>query len=376
MKPTLNVLAIGGSHQLLHILPIVSRIAARGRIGVQVFASDAPACRELTQIAEASGNPVPVPQALPLPAWLERILPRRWTKGVRIVWHAHRLRSANALLSSERTSTLLRQMPGRCPLFLHIPHGAGDRAKGFERRLALFDHVLVAGPKDRERMIAEGVVEPQRCHVIGPIKVAALASAPPPPRLFANDRRTVLYQPHFDRTLGSFDLLLRRLIDWPGLLDRYNLIVAPHVRLAERLDAAQVRALEAQSRPDSLIIDMGSLRSVDMTYVRSADLYLGDVSSQVYEFIVTSRPCLFVNTTGAVWQDDPNYRMWHYGEVIAADADLLAAIDRAFARHGEFAAAQRAGAAAALGLDPEAGAFDGQAVLEAGAKLIERLILP
>jgi hypothetical protein len=373
--PSLNVLAIGGSHQLLHFLPVVSQLAANGRIEVRLFGSDAGACREIAELAEASGFPVPSPRPLPLPRWLELALPRRWLKGARIAWNARLLRSASALLSAERTSVLLKQLPGRCPPFLHIPHGAGDRAKGFERRLGLFDHILVAGPKDRERMIAEGVASASNCQVIGPIKVAALArGGAEKPRLFDNDRPVVLYQPHFDSRLGSFELLARRLIEWPGLLERYNLIVAPHIRLAERLDPAARRAFEGMARPGSLIVDFGSWRLVDMTYARAADLYLGDVSSQVYEFLVTPRPCLFVNTIGARWQDDPNYRMWQFGEVIAPEADLPAALERALAGHEQYRAAQQEGVAAALGLDP-AERFDPEGVLDRAAALIERIVL-
>jgi hypothetical protein len=373
--PSLNVLAIGGSHQLLHFLPVVSQLAARGRIEVRLFGSDVQSCREIAGLAEATGFPVPEPRPLPLPRWLELALPRRWIKGARVVWNARRLRRASALLSAERTSVLLKQLPGRCPPFLHIPHGAGDRAKGFERRLALFDHILVAGPKDRERMIAEGVATTERCQIIGPIKVAALArGGAAPPRLFDNDRPVVLYQPHFDRKLGSFDRLARRLIEWPGLLDHYNLIVAPHIRLAERLDQAERRAFEALARPGSLIVDFGSQRLIDMTYQRAADLYLGDVSSQVYEFLVTPRPCLFVNTTGVPWQDDPNYRMWQFGEVIEPEADLAAALARALAGHEQYRMAQRQGVAAALGLEaPER--FDPQAVLDSAAALVEGIVL-
>ena len=32
-----------------------------------------------------------------------------------------------------------------------------------------------------------------------------------------------------------------------------------------------------------------------MTYTKQADIYLGDVSSQVYEFMLKPRPCIFFN---------------------------------------------------------------------------------
>ena len=40
-----------------------------------------------------------------------------------------------------------------------------------------------------------------------------------------------------------------------------------------------------------------------MSYL-SADVYLGDVSSQVYEFIYKPRPCLFLNSNEIEWTND------------------------------------------------------------------------
>src|SRR5262249_27598207 len=78
-----------------------------------------------------------------------------------------------------------------------------------------------------------------------------------------------------------------------------------------------------------IIIDTGSRHSVDMTYTLAADIYLGDASSQVYEFLIEPRPCIFINSHRARWQDDPNYAFWRFGPVVdsinALDAALKAA---------------------------------------------------
>ena len=63
-----------------------------------------------------------------------------------------------------------------------------------------------------------------------------------------------------------------------------------------------------------ILIDTGSERSFDMTYTRAADIYLGDVSSQVYEFVYhRRRPCVFLNPNGLV-QSKMNF--WRFGPVI------------------------------------------------------------
>lgn len=74
----------------------------------------------------------------------------------------------------------------------------------------------------------------------------------------------------------------------------------------------------------------------------AADLYLGDVSSQVAEFLIRPRPCIFLNAHHAAWQNNKDYRFWTLGQVIDNPADLKKALPVAFARQNEFVAKQRA----------------------------------
>lgn len=82
-----------------------------------------------------------------------------------------------------------------------------------------------------------------------------------------------------------------------------------------------------------------------MTYTQRADLYLGDVSSQVYEFLRTPKPCLFLNASGADWREDPSYQHWLYGQVLDSVDHLGDAIDQAFATHNDYRQAQIEGIA-------------------------------
>jgi hypothetical protein len=76
-----------------------------------------------------------------------------------------------------------------------------------------------------------------------------------------------------------------------------------------------------------MLIDTGSPRSVDMTYTLAGDIYLGDVSSQIYEWIIRPRPAIFLNSHAANWAEDPNYAHWHLGPVL----DDLKALPKALA---------------------------------------------
>jgi CDP-glycerol glycerophosphotransferase (TagB/SpsB family) len=79
-----------------------------------------------------------------------------------------------------------------------------------------------------------------------------------------------------------------------------------------------------------------------MTYMLAADIYLGDVSSQVYEFLLKPRPCIFLNGHSVAWQDNPFYVHWRLGQVIDdVQADLANALERAFDSHPEFLGRQQ-----------------------------------
>lgn len=337
----LHVVAIGGVHQFAHILPVAFELERRHPGQVTVFVCTGEEASAARARALESGGPVPQIVAMDLPRAM-RMLPGNLHKTVRLATWAKRLCDADAILCAERTSTVLRRLRGDCPPILHIPHGAGDRAVGFEKRFTLFDHVMVAGEKDRERLLASGFVQPADCTVTGPIKLSTvLPAAAKRAPLFDNARPTIPYNPHFCRTLSSMEAFGRRLVEAVARDGRYNLVVAPHVRLARHLSARQRRQWQALAVPGQVVVDLGSARCNDMTYTLGADLYLGDVSSQVYEFLVRPRPCLFVDARGVDWRDSDDYAMWHFGDVIGADADPVAAIDRAFASHHAYLAWQR-----------------------------------
>ena len=376
MKPRLHVPAIGGPHHFAHFLPIAFELIRRGTMDVTIFVPT-PADREaVADFAQDIGMPLPRITVMDLPAAIAPIVPRQVEKLTRLLAWSFRLRQCDAILCAERTSTILKRIPGHCPPLIHVPHGAGDRAVGFEKRFRLFDRVIVAGPKDRDRLVAEGVVRPDACAIAGPIKVASIlkAQARREP-LFKNDRPVILYNPHFSPKLSSGNAFAHRLAEAVAKDGRHNLVIAPHVRMAAGWSARRRAEWEALAIDDRIIIDLGSRRSVDMTYTLGADLYIGDVSSQVYEFLVRSSPCLFVNAHAADWQGSEDYAMWRFGEVVTPDCDIAAEIDRAFAGHEAFRSIQMWRTRAALhGLDWDAAGVPGFAAHDPivhGADIIE-----
>jgi hypothetical protein len=341
-------------HQLLHGVSIAAAMARMPGVEVDILS---PAAGHIDYarmlVARLGGAPVRFVQAAPrLAEWVRRrtggSVPPKW---LTLLLLARRLNRYDAICVPERTSLLLRRLGVRRPAFVHLDHGAGDRAVGFDKRIAQFDFVLMAGPKHRARLLREGLIRPEASAVVGYPKFEAVEAVRPAGwRPFADDRPVVLYNPHFS-DLGSWSAFGAAVVRAFAAQDRYNLILAPHVRLLDG-DRARTRLAailaEAEASP-RILVDRGSDRSIDMSYTMAADLYLGDVSSQIYEFLVRPRPCLFLNAQGVDWQGDENYAHWRFGPVLQSPEGLIAAVDAARAGHGAFLEAQRTGFAETFG---------------------------
>ena len=340
--PTIHVLAIGGPHQFAHFLPVAFELAESHGCRVRIFAPSHSDARKIAELAESLGKPVPEIVIMKLPRRTHAVVPEAARKLALLLSNASRIRDCDAILCAERTSTILKRLPGRCPPLFHIPHGAGDRAVGFESRFEFFDKVIVSGTKDRDRLVLQGCVSARDCVVGGSVKLGTVMRLGlDRPALFANGRPIILYNPHFDRRLGTGEAMARRLVETVCASGKYNLIIAPHVRMARGWSDRRKARWNALAVPDRVIVDLGSDRSSDMSYTLAADLYVGDVSSQVYEYLIRPRPCLFVNGHGANWRDNPDYAMWRFGNVIEPGDDLERAIDHAFESWPFFREAQR-----------------------------------
>ena len=332
-------------HQILHGIATAVELARSGAADVYVVSPAQGHVEYAREVAERLGG-APITfvhtRSRLLQAGMKRtgsvIPPKLLSLTVLAKW----LNSFDAIALPERTSMLLKRIGVRRPRFIHLDHGAGDRAVGFDPRIRHFDFVLMAGIKHRERLMGERLIVPHAHAVVGyPKFEAADAIRDPDWRPFDNDLPIILYNPHFS-TLGSWNAWGEQVLAAFAAQDRYNLIVAPHVRL---LDGKAARArwepvLARYENHPRILIDRGSDRAIDMTYTSIADCYLGDVSSQVYEYLRTPRPCVFLNAGGVAWERDENYAHWHFGPVLSSTEDLVEAVDRAIADQAEWAKVQ------------------------------------
>ena len=351
-SPEIAFLFIGGEHHVAHLAPVAAAISLKRRdICVTCYCADVRTHAALDAVARAMGaGKMRVVRMSPPRAsgLLARLMHRASAaKGPMLAKIRWMVRDAVAIVAPERTSAALRWMGWRRPL-IHVRHGAGDRVLKSEARLTAFDLVLVAAQKYVDRVVALGV-DRAKVRAVGYVKLDYLRHVPVPDQpLFDNDRPVVVYNPHFDGSVSSLGIAKEVIARFAGQ-DRYNLVFAPHVRAFEDADADERVAWEALAVPGKVRIDLGSPMLFNMAYMRAGDLYLGDVSSQLYEFLVEPRPAVFLNPHGVDWAQDPAYIGWKLGEVAGGADDVLDAVDRAIAREPERARAQARAMADAFG---------------------------
>jgi len=334
-------------HQVAHSLPIALALA-RGAPDVEIVVAttNARLSAEVIRLGEGLiGNPIRLVEL-----GLTRLSSRVLKGGFEAVVPAAKLlvyrdnldffRSLDMLVVAEKTSLILKTRYGLKDLHIvHTRHGAGDRAVGFDKASAGFDFVLCSGHKVRERLVRDAGVPTERIAVVGYPKFDVAAGAGLHP-LIEDGRPVVLYNPHVSPHLSSWYAMGRRVLDWFVEHDDHHLIFAPHVMLFERPFVLSIDKLridrpghieERYLRAPNIHIDLGSRASTTMAYTNRADVYLGDASSQVYEFLVRPRPCLFLNPHHLPWEGDANFAHWRTGRVLTNASELGPAL--AEARH-------------------------------------------
>ncbi len=234
------------------------------------------------------------------------------------------LATYDALIAPEKNYIILKALPSfRDIKFIGLRHGAGDRPTSFNKGKLKFDYLLVPGRSYYERFkdeLPEGC-----CEIVGYPKFEVLQKLKPEtPVLFDNNRTVVLYSPHFHRLQSSWISMGRKILAFFKDSRDYNLIFAPHARLFKHRRYHDNINLDDFKNTPNIFIDIGSERSYDMSYTQAADIYLGDVSSQVYEFVYyRRRPCVFLNPGGL---EPSTMNFWKMGRVIEKIDDLKTAL--------------------------------------------------
>ena len=320
-------LALAEAHQHLHWIPAALQLAERPGVQVDVLGVSR-AGLALVKRFDPEGQLRVVQLSLPgrRPDGLFVHTPRKLS----VLLHHLRLMRYDAIVTTETSSGVLKRLPWFSVPMIHLKHGAGDSEVGYNDKHRLFDLTLVNGAKDRQRLVAKGLAIADQVAVVGYAKFELIT---PPQRLFDDARPVALYNAHAKPPGSTWFDHAAALIAEMERIPRWNFVVAPHVKL--------VGGPEVSSDAPNVRIDRGSVASIDMSYTHAADVYIGDASSQVYEFLRQPRPCIFLNLDHAEWRGVERFSHWALGQVIEEVGELGPALDRAAALQPRFLDLQR-----------------------------------
>lgn len=360
MSGRVGFLFLGELHLIPHLFPIAAALARRAdapavtlhvatSVHEEILAA-AVARLGLTNVVirRVRGFRQGMPESRDTP-----VLP---AKPLVLALNAARLLREDVAVVAERTSLWLPRISRRKGArFVYNEHGAAPHANFASIRNRFAARILMPSEGMAARARAAGDPDAP-ITVVGYLKpdfARMLPTAGAMPQ-FARVRPVVVYVPHWKRDKSSWWGMGEAVLDWFAGNDRYNLILAPHVRLP-KFDPEFDRRVAPYRGLPNIHIDATSFNLIDQTYTDNADIYLGDGSSQVVEFAARPRPAVFLNPDRHAWADDPRFSHWGMGDVVEDVDAMAAALAAAPERHPLYADKQRTYVRAMMGED------DGQA---------------
>lgn len=260
------------------------------------------------------------------------------------------LASARVAVCAEQTSLWIpRALPFLPTRWVKTAHGVGSISARDDPRRRAADLALVPSELERQTYLVRGF-DPTRIVATGYVK-SHFRQRTPAATLFPQPRPVIVYAPHWQRARSSWWEWGREIVAMLAAQDRWNVILAPHQRLFER-DPEAAAVLAGVAGLPHVHVDTDSFAMVDGSYMAAADLYLGDTSSQVIEYLARPRPCVFLNAQGIEWRATDDHAFWECGDVIDRLNALMPALAAARACHDQYRDRQAEFARASLG-DPD-----------------------
>lgn len=318
-------------HHLYHFVTVAKELAKTNKVHILTYASPDPLLYKLLRDINAKDVIVEELPTHTFRAFTDKLknrkIPRKgfWIKKNK----KYITKNFDAVVFTDFFHKyLLRKGKPNFPKLLKFPHGIAGRAYAFKKNELDFDFQLLVGRFQYEQFKKLGLLGKFPV-ITGYPKIDAVQQIPQA-RFFKNDKPTVLYNPHFDPEFSSWEKDGLKVLEFFYAQNDYNLIFAPHIMLfkGNQSNKSITTIPEHFFKADNIHIDLGSEAGANMTYTRSADIYLGDVSSQVYEFIIDPRPCIFINSFNFDYQNDFNFRFWSCGPVISKIGDLKDVLEK------------------------------------------------
>lgn len=255
-----------------------------------------------------------------------------------------------AIVVAEQTSLwlpkILRRFMRKVPPFIYTLHGAGPIVHGRWKRLLCARKALVCSEERRQELLNLGMADEQ-VEITGYAK-SAFHQFTATRHLFNEDKPIILYNPHWQPARSSWPQWGREVLAKLVADGRWNIVFAPHQRLVET-DEEIEEFLSDFGEHDNLHFDLDSFATVDGSYTRMADIYLGDSSSQVVEFLISPRPVVLLQPPEMtdLFAQRAGYNI--LGETVESADRITDAIADASVRFADYEDAQKEYAASSLG---------------------------
>jgi hypothetical protein len=242
------------------------------------------------------------------------------------------IRGSDVILSgSYEVPRVLTKFGLRNRFVIFTRHGTGDREYTFKKDLYDFDLVFIPSKKMYNQFKELNILKKLKSYLLvdySKFDYLFYNKDNPSLNIFDNDLPIILYNPHYDKKLSSFYKDSEKIIFTIVESGKYNVILSPHplVNIWFLLDRIKKR----YPRSKRLHKDWSSLHKVNFDYMQIADLYLGDVSSNVYEWLYFNKPIIFYNSHNIDWKNNPYYKFWELGEVVTDQYQLIDRLEKTF----------------------------------------------
>ena len=229
------------------------------------------------------------------------------------------IKNARAIISTshETPKFLMGKKNSNLKLF-YLYHGIGTRSYGFEDSINEYDFIFVPGEYHYNRLHTESGINKNKLNVVGHPKIEWQDKMNNDKEsFFNNDNPIFYYNPHWDLSLSSYEKWSKDIIQYFLNNKQYNLIFAPHPLIKNYSTRNKIDIDIDTVKSDNIIVDFYSKNNVDGSYLNVADVYIGDVSSMITDFIFKrNKSCIFINSHDIEWKNDTNYKFWNCGKVI------------------------------------------------------------
>jgi len=250
---------------------------------------------------------------------------------------------------------------GRHPKYVFLMHGAGDSNFPFEPEhkevIEEFCLVTTPGQKVNDLFAKMGDFSQTKFEICGYQKLDFVQKNRKKQDLFDNDNPIVMYNPHFSEKVNSFYKYGMQILDFFYRHPSYNFIFAPHMNL---FNTYSRHALPRDMIPEkymqakNILVDFGSEKSIDMTYTGSADIYIGDVSSQIYEFLLEKpKPAIFIDVHKIRERKNNFFKHFELGKVVENIDNLKELLETSEVWQQEYEEKQRKAIAYTFDINPQ-----------------------